>query len=202
MHIEHETVYDNGVTGALTISRYSRFVLLEMRKVLEQRLDPQRTKEHEHIVGDICKIRQIAAHRTIHQRLLVANTFFIQERGDRFAAKVGTREEKLIIVAMTKKICRKILYIPGTGEDLAFAVDDEFLQVIGDRLAKTKILGVRRNLDPHVLAHPEIMVHGILAAHDDRRILIWPYPEFPELFLRNSFDMDEWSPVHDDPILL
>lgn len=81
------------------------------------------------------------------------------------------------------EVCRVFLAV----EYLSLSELNIFLQVIGRGFRNTEIFHCFRHFDPHLLAHPEIMVNGIARRKYDRGKLLEVYLILPEILGRDSF---------------
>ena len=64
--------------------------------------------------------------------------------------------------------------------------------IVGRRFGNAEIFHGFRYLDPHLLAHPEIMVNGIARSKDHRCIVEEIDAVFPKIFGRDAFDFKKF----------
>ena len=76
-------------------------------------------------------------------------------------------------------------------ENLAFAVNDIFLEVIGDGFRCAEIFHCHRNGDSHLFAEMEKMVDGAAGGEDNRGEIRNVYLLLAEFLGRQSFNFDK-----------
>ena len=85
-------------------------------------------------------------------------------------------------------------------KNLTFPVKDIFLKVIGGGFGNAEILHAVGDLNTHLLADPEEMIHGILGVEDNSGIVKDIYPVFPEFPCRHTFDLDKSPEIDIDAV--
>jgi hypothetical protein len=78
----------------------------------------------------------------------------------------------------------------GRKEDFAFAVEDELLQVKGDRFCDTEVLHFLRYLDLQLFTDPEKMVDRVAAGENDGGVFGNFYFLFPEFLSAEPFETE------------
>ena len=94
----------------------------------------------------------------------------------------------------------KILDAALSNKNFAFAVLNEFLEVMGDSLRGTEVFHVLGDFATHFFAHPKEMIDAVFAGHDDSLKLIRADAVLSKLLFSNGLDMVEWPPVNMDTV--
>ena len=154
-----------------THSANSNITLIEVRETLQQRLHARRSEKDNHVVVKLFIIANHVAHSAIHYRL-----------GELDAAILG--DVKLLVVNVANWVEISFLVVLGKQwqqrlgmtslgiENLALAIDDVLLQIVGNRLADAKILHGIRDIKPQLLAKPKVMVNGSACGENYRSVIV------------------------------
>ncbi len=162
---------------------------------------PSGTEEDEHIVKDLRQVAQVARHRAVHEGLGVVEVLLGQEGGQLLGAEVRARQQELVLRFRFPQNGLKVVHGRRAHEDLALAVVDELLEVVGDRLRDAEVPHVLRHRDPHLLRDPEEVVDRVAAREDDRGVLLDVGALLAELLRREALDLDEGPPVDLEAVL-
>ena len=89
----------------------------------------------------------------------------------------------------------QVIDLALTYKNFTLAVDDELLQVVGNRLRQAEVLGLLRHLDAHTLTDSKKVINGVFTRKYDGRKLVWADFLFTEFFYRYFLNVNERPPI-------
>lgn len=199
--IQREPGFLDGFGGGGAKCRETRFVLLELGEVLEQRSDSGRAEENEDIVIDIGKVAQVTANRAVNNGFGVIDLVLVEDLGNIFLVNVGAGIKEFIFLVLADDL-DQVVERGFAVEDFAFAVLNVFLQVISGGFGYAEIFHRIRNGETHFLADAEEMVNRITAGKDHSGKIADVHALLAEFLCGNAFHMNELTEIDLEIVLL
>src|SRR5690606_27231768 len=99
-NIEDQSSVANSLRGGGSEDSNTCVVLLELRKVYEQRIDTGRTKESNYVVEDFLKIREVSSNGVINDSFSVVVSTLFQKVRNIILANIRAREKIFFILML------------------------------------------------------------------------------------------------------
>lgn len=169
LEVEAQSGGFDSLSRGLSETAYHNVALLEVRKVLHERIDSGGREENEHIVIERLVGPEIVAHRTIHHSLRVVQAEIIQHIGARIGMHIANRIKKFfLVVARHAGLKLGVVELAGCSEKyLSLAINDIFLEIVSNLLGGAEIFHCVGDADAHLLAQTEKMIYRSLSSENN-----------------------------------
>ena len=159
LDINTESCIAQRLRRALSETGEYALALLEVGIVVAEDVDPCRCKEHIHVEVLLLRFGEIVFDGAVEYARNDGDTVACKHLDDVIVVNVGHDHEELVVGPALHHRDEFLHLVVGSEEDLALAVLDIFLQVVGHGLGDAIVVLRVGDVDAHLLAEVEEMVN-------------------------------------------
>jgi len=169
--VESQTRITNSFRGGRTKGANHDIALLELRKILLQRLDSAGTEEDQHIVVERLALLEVVTYCAIHHSIRVLNVLAVKQFAKHRVVNITQGNEVTLGLVLDHEGNQVVNLACSAEENLALAILDVLLYVLSHRLCNAEILHVLRDGNAHLLGKKEEIVNGKARSKYDSGVL-------------------------------
>lgn len=174
------------------------FVFLDVRDVLDERIQPAGTEKDDHVVVERLVGREGIRNGAIHDSFLVDNLLAFQNISKFVVVDVAQGNEVFVVLVLDNLGNDVVDLSCGAKEHLALAVLDVLLDIESNGFCDAEIFHVIRYVDAQLLAKLEEIVDGMTRSEHDSCIIQNGDVLLTEFLGRQSLNFNERMEIYLD----